>query len=462
MTSNLDRDDSACGPALARQPDCPLSHRQQTRNLLLYACNWALIYLASPVTYVSLVHAALLKRLGFNDVLSNLPAGVYLWTTPIPVLVVWYFPQVRQLKSLLMAAFLVVALMGLVAMAAVCWLGPAWVLAALIAHAAVLGCAIGVAATCQWEMVGRGVTEARRGQALALAFGAGPVLAVIASLGAQLVLAGQAEGINLPLPRVEVPYPWNFASLFAASAPIMALAALLSSRFLVPRPAVEVVRQPFVSGVLGGFGQFFGYRLLLLATLAYILVYSGHMVMNNISLFTREAIGEAPEKYAGLQLALRFGFKIVAGFSLGWLLIRTNPKTLLVTTAGLSAAGVAWALVAPGEWFLLSFGIMGAGELFGVYYPNYILACSPKSRMRRNMAFTSLITMPVGFAPLLFGFISDTVGASNRRLGFQASFVAALLLLGAAIVLVLCTLPARPGPRKSDMDASDLVPEDGA
>ena len=73
---------------------------QQTRNIVLYAFNVALIYLASPVTYVGLVHGALLKSLHFSDAMSNLPGGVYLWTTPLPVLVAWYFPRSRQLKPL--------------------------------------------------------------------------------------------------------------------------------------------------------------------------------------------------------------------------------------------------------------------------------------------------------------------------------------------------------------------------
>src|SRR5206468_390639 len=146
----------------------------------------------------------------------------------------------------------------------------------------------------------------------------------------------------------------------------------------------------------------------------------------------------------------RFGFKVVAGFILGWLLMRTNPKTLLLVTAGLTLAGVTWALGAPGKWFLLSFGIMGAGELFGVYYPNYILGCSPKAKLRRNMAFASLVTMVVGLPPLLFGLISDTFG-------FQASFVAAMILVVAAIFLVLLTLPTQPRPPDSGTDSLDLA-----
>ncbi len=516
MSTDSDHGDRPAGTSPAPLPDCPLPTRQQTRNVLLYATNVALIYLASPVTYVGLVHGALLKRLQFSDAVSNLPAGVYLWTTPLPVLVAWYFPRARQLKPLLIGSYLAVALVGAMTTVAVWLLDREWVLAALVAHAAVLGCALGVVATCQWEVLGRGVSETRRGQAFTLAFGAGPVLAVIASLVSQMVLppppkaqdvsersrknviasttivlqqqplaAAACASYFLTVPKSEarddksadqegsqaderdtaslfssvaVPYPWNFASLFAASLPIMVLAAFLSSRFIVPHPTVEVTRQPFRSGVLGGFGEFFGYRLILIATIGYILVYSGNMVMTNISLFTKVAIGKPAEEYAGLQLALRFGFKIVAGFFLGWLLMRTNPKVLLVVTAGLTLAGVAWALGAPGKWFLLSFGILGAGELFGVYYPNYILGCSPKSKMRRNMAFTSLVVMPVGFAPILFGFISDTLGSENKKFGFQASFVAAMVLLVAAIFLVLLALPARPRPQESDRESLDLVP----
>jgi MFS family permease len=489
---------------------------QQTRNVLLYAANVALIYLASPVTYVGLVHGALLKRLDYSNTVANLPASVYNWATPLPVLVVWYFPRIRQLKPLIIGSYLAIALIGAVVTVAVWLLDRAWVLAALVAHAAVLGCALGVWATCQWEILGRGVSATRRGQAFALAFGAGPILAVIASLVSQLVLPpppkekdlseqarknviaattlalqqqpltaaacssyfltvpkrstgdeksaesedGQGDERDSPslLPSVAVPYRWNFASLFAASIPIMALGAFLSSRFIVPHPGIEVPRQPFRSGILGGFGEFFGYRLILLATIGYILVYSGNMVMTNISLFTKVAIGRPAEEYAGLQLALRFGFKIVAGFFLGWLLMRTNPKTLLMVTAGLTLAGVAWALGAPGKWFLISFGILGAGELFGVYYPNYILGCSEKSNMRRNMAFTSLVVVFTGFPPLLYGFISDTLGKPDKKFGFQASFVMAMLLLVAAMILVLLTLPAQPRPRESDSESPQLAP----
>jgi hypothetical protein len=414
------------------------------------------------VTYVSLVHAGLLDRLGYPATIANLPSGVYLWTTPLPVLVVWWFPQVRLLKPLLVASFVAIAIIGSLVAVAVLLLERGVVLAALVAHAAVLGCALGVVATCQWEVIGRGVADARRGQALGLAFGAGPVLAVLSSFGSQLVLGGKMEGPGFSVLLGPVPYPWNYASLFIASVPIMVLAAILSGLFVVQLPVAEVAREPFGKGMVGGFGQYFGSRLILITSIAYILVYSGNMILPNISLYTPQVIGGKAGDLAGTQLMLRFGFKIVAGFCLGWLLIRTNPRALLVTTATLTLIGVAWALAVPNRWLLVSFGIavpnrwllvsfgiMGAGELFGVYYPNYILGCSPRAQLRRNMAFTSLITMPVGLAAVGFGMISDTFGATDKKFGFQASFVAAMLLLAAAIVLVLVALPARPRPEES-------------
>jgi hypothetical protein len=426
--------------------DCPLSPREQTRNILIFAANWSLIYLSSPVTYVGIVQATLVDRLGYGSQAANLPAAVYLWSAPLAVVVIWLFPQVRSLKALLVTAFLSTAVMGGVVAAAVLLLSAEAILAALVAHAVVWGCANGVSATCQWEMMGRGVSETRRGQALGLAFGAGPILAVIASIASQVVLGGNVPGFQLPFRLPSVGYPWNFAGLYLASVLVLALAALQSNLYVVPRPAVEITRQPFVSGVFGGFGEFLGSRLILFSALAYILVYSGHEILQNISLYTREALGESPEKYAGLQMTLRFGFKIGAGFFLGWLLTRTNPRLLLLTTTALCFASVLWALLIPGPWFLLSFGILGAGELFGVYYYNYILDCSPRSQVRRNMVFTALIALPVGFAPVLYGKIADTVGRVDRRLGFQVSFVVALVVLALTMLLVRLALPARPRP----------------
>jgi hypothetical protein len=136
---------------LSPTPAGPLSPRDERRNILVYAANRTLIYLASPVTYLGLVRATLLDRLGFDRRDANLPAGVYLWATPLAVVVVvWLFPRVRQLRPLLVASFLSTGVLGGVAAAAVLFLPPGAVLAALVVHTAWWGCANGVVATCQW------------------------------------------------------------------------------------------------------------------------------------------------------------------------------------------------------------------------------------------------------------------------------------------------------------------------
>src|SRR5262249_11215939 len=155
------------------------------------------------------VQANLLDRLGFTTADANLPASVYLWTTPSAVFVAWYFPQVRLLKPLLAGSFVLAAILGGVVAAAIVLLDRTAGVLAVVAHAAVGGCCNGVAATCQWEMLARGVSEARRGQALALAFGAGPFLAVFASVASQFILAGRMKGVDLGFSVQPLSYPWN-------------------------------------------------------------------------------------------------------------------------------------------------------------------------------------------------------------------------------------------------------------
>ncbi len=422
----------------------------QDRNARIYASLISLIYLAAPVLYVGFVQAALCKRLEQSDTIANLPSTVYLAMAWFPVFIAWLVPQARFLKRTISIAYAVTAVMGLVVATVLIAQAPAQVIiAAMVAHAGILGCANGTASTFNWEALGRGVSEKRRGKALAWAFGWGPGFAVIGSLGAQFILEGDILGWR-PEALGMIDYPYNYALLFGASAPIMALGAVLARMYKIPLPAQDVEREPFSVSVLGGFRQVIGYRVLLIACVAYLLVYWGNMVQNNMSIFTEEAVGVDPETLTGYQLALRFSFKMLAGFFLGWLLTRTNPKVPLLVTVGLQIAGVLWVLMVPGYWFMLAFGINGAGELFGVYYINYPLACSPKSHMRRNIAFLMLISSVVGLAPVFYGWISDTCG-------LRTSFWVALAILAAATALVAVVLPSKPRPRAEDLSESDLA-----
>jgi len=446
--------DSKEAPALSA---CPLSHRDQTRNLVLYGINVSLIYLSAPVVYVGLTQSSLCDELGETTKMSNMPAAVYFWGTPLPILVAWAFSSIRLLKPVLVVSYLLTALVG--GLVAVSLLLPTndLVVPALLVHAAVLGCTLGVVATYQWEVLGRGVAESRRGQALALAFGVGPIFAVLGSLLSQLILDGEVGFIAIE----PIAFPYNFAVLFATTVPILLVAAFLSTWFVVPHPPIEVARKPFFSGVFGGFGEFISYRLILIAALAMILVTAGYNILQNISLYTKVVTGERGQNLVGYQNSLRFGFKVVAGLLLGWLLTKTNPRAGMLLTTLFCLMSVAWAVVVPDMWvpdmwILISFGLMGAGELFGVYFPNYILCCSAKSRMRRNMAFTSMLNMPSGFASVLYGSIVDTYGkVHGKKSGFEMSFVVSIFILIVTLLLIVTCLPSRPRPRESDTDPSD-------
>lgn len=413
-----------------------LTVEQQWRNSLVFFLNNSLSYLVAPVFYVGVLHAAILDSLEASDTVANLPEAVYLWVTPAPVLIAWLWPSPRLMRRLLTASLVFMGAAGF-AVAAFFVVAPSsWIAAALVVHAGVIGICNGVRQMCLWELIGRGLTPEQRGKTLGWTFGVGPLFAVLGSCISQLILSGDFLDVVRIAP---IPAPWSYVILFGSTAPAMWLAAGLMRMAQVPDTTHEESATR-VKDVVRGLRDYFLNRMIVAAAIAFLLTYGGTMVMNNMSLFTREALGEAPEAYAGIQLALRFGFKCFAGFTLGWIVTRLHAKASLLATTGICLLGVAWAMVVPGKWYLLGFGWLGAGELFYVYYVNYIVGCSAPARIRENTAYTNLITVTVGFLPLVFGIVSD-------HWGFQASFALAAAIFAAAILLVCVALPRQPAPQ---------------
>ena len=423
----------------------PLEPRLQNRNALIYAAQISMTYLGAPALNIGFVQAGLCKHLDTSNTIANLPSTIYLATVGVSVVVAWLFPQARLLKPILASAYTMMAVASAgVAFVLCANLSSGYIIGSLLLHATLVGSANGVVAVMGWEVLSRAVSDRYRGKALSLAFGVGPAFAVIGSLGAQVLLNGSLFNWTPPT-WLAVVYPYNYALLFAIGGTCTALAAFSVRYYEVPLPTVEMERESFSIGLMGGLKSFLSNRVLLIASVAYMLVYCGNMVQNNMSLFTQEAVGRMPEELAGYQLVLRFSFKILCGFFLGWLLVRTNPKAPLLVTIGLQIAGVLWVLFVPGYWFLLAFGINGAGELFGVYYMNYPMLCSPKAHVRRDLSFLVLISSLVGLAPVLYGWISDTWS-------LRASFWAALALLTATTVVVIFKLPTNPRPPSDKLE----------
>lgn len=466
-------------------------------------------YLAAPVLYVGITQASLCNKLGADARTANLPGTLFFAMTAMPALIAWLSPGGAVLRRNLSLCYGICALMlATIAVALTLDVSNSVKLAMVILQGGVSGAVMPAAIAFLWEAIGRGSDESKRGLALSLAFGAGPILAVVGSLAQSALLGGNFFGYEF----AGVRYPWNFVCLFGAGFPVMALAAALGQLLIVPPAAEEAQREPVsaVVGLLVGLPLMFasvfllyragltaptaadsilpqvtdatvfrfgGYaagataaaalvyhfrsilrqRTLLLATLVTILVYAGNMIPSNMNLFSAEVLGDSPEKYAGLQNTLRFGFKVVAGFALGWMLTRTSPRAGVLVTSLIFLAAQVWALFATGKWYLLAFGIFGAGELIGVYSPNYIVSASRGTDLRRNMAFMTMMMAPAAPAGYLYGAIVDLVksrgwtalGMNSTALGFRLSFLVCGLLIFSGIALALVLLPKHPRPESA-------------
>lgn len=439
---------------------CPLTRAQQTRNLVLFGINTSLIYLAGPVLYIGATQAALCKNLQAGELVANLPSTAYFAATILPVFVAWFLPYVRALKPVLFVCFGLSGLALLLVAATISRdnVSNPWKVASVIAQVAWSGFAVSTSVAFMWEVLGRGVADSRRGWALGLAFGAGPFIAMASSLLSQLIITGTVEvpafdsqaGLVMQKVTIEpLPFPWNFATLYGLCGPALVLAAFLSLLFVIPRPETELVRQPFISGIFGGLAEFVTNPVLRTAMLVTFLAYAGNLIPTNMNLYIPEVLGTAPDQYAGYQNTLRFLFKGVTGLFLGWLLTRSSPRAGIVCTAGIYLSAMLWALFVTGKWYLLASGLHGAGELVGVYAPNYILSASAKHNMRRNMSFVTMImafTAPVG---ALFGWIAEHYGeVYSKSVGFRLSFAACGLMIAAGIVITLLYLPKRPPVRE--------------
>jgi MFS family permease len=424
----------------------PLSVAQQTRNVIVFSVCTGLQYLAAPVLYVGMTQAALCKRLGATPRTANLPESAFFLMTVAPVVLAWWFPGVGLLKRLLTVCYFSAAIaLAVVAVALIVPISNDWKIAAVILQGLVSGATMPTAIALLWEAVGRGVPESRRGFALALAFGLGPFLAFGASLLSQELLNGRLWGLlDSPLEP-----PWNFVAVFGGAAPLMFAAGVMSPLLAIP-PAADrdVPREAFVGGLI----EFLKTPILAKATVVTILLYVGNTITANMNLQTENLLAETAEAYVGYQNALRFFCKGVAGLLLGWLLTRSNPRLGILITGLLFVASQLWAIFVPGIAYLFAFGIYGAGELVGVYAPNYILSASSPQRLRLNMAYVTMMMAPAAPAGYLFGAIASSKGGDSYA-GFRLSFVICAVILGIGLALAVVLLPKWPAP------ADDRAPE---
>jgi fucose permease len=420
--------------AVAPETVVALSERAQRVNSWMFILNNSLGFLVAPVFYVGILHATILSDAGFSNKVANLPSSVYGWAAPMPVLIAWLWPSTRYFRRLWVLSYLLKGGTGVLA-ALLFYAAPTnWQAAGLLLHALCIGVSNGMTNMCQWELIGRGMTAQRKAWTLGATFGVGPIFAVVGSCASQLILKGDFFGWIRITPLGE---PLSYIVLFGATGPAMLVSAVAAWFASLPAEE-EKPRTASFAETRSGLKQYFTNRLILIALIGFLLtMVGGNHIMNNLALFARDATGNEPKDYAGIQFALRFGCKSLFGFVLGWLLARFYPRLPALATTLACVAGLVWALLVPGEWYLFSFGLLGAGELSYVYYLNYIVGCSPLERVRENTAYTNVLIAGIAFMPLVYGAISDAYG-------FKASFVTALGILAVTVLVVATLLPKQP------------------
>src|SRR5262245_29981083 len=127
------------GTASPESDDCPLTRRQQTRNLLIFAACISLNYLTAPVSYVS-VQPGLCRKLGASDTVANMPLTLYLAFPLVAVVLAWAVPYVSWLRRNLVTCFALTSLsQATVAGALMSDMSNGWKIAVVVLQSAIAG-----------------------------------------------------------------------------------------------------------------------------------------------------------------------------------------------------------------------------------------------------------------------------------------------------------------------------------
>ncbi|MBN1342600.1 MAG: hypothetical protein JXQ73_07970 [Phycisphaerae bacterium] len=421
---DADESNAQAGHPGVRSPAEALTDRQQTANGLYYALIVSINYLVAPVSYVDLMHAALCNTAGASKTVANLPTSMGAFFGLVPLVAAWVFPYTRWIRPVMSYGYLCSGIGGLIVPIVLICPSPDWLkILATILHAAILMTCSGTAGVFIWEAVVRGTSERKRGRTFSITYGIGPFFAVASSAAAQKVLDLGA-------------YPYSFAAIFFVGSLLLLVNAVLARRFQIPDEDEVVRREPFIVFIVGGLKSFLTSRTLIALGIAYVLFYAALVAMNNAMLNVESVLGVEPKQMTGWCSALRFGAKGLAGLGLGLLLARYGARSpALATSLALVMANV-WTMVVPGYAYLVAFGLFGAGELGGLYYPHYLAAASRPDRLKRNIAIYQIVGTLGSAGAAVLGFVADHWGTT-------ASMGLAVCIASVAMFIFLM-LPAKP------------------
>ena len=396
-----------------------ITEEMTRRNGAIFLLSYLLIYFAAPAIYIGIVQAALIDQLGASATMANLPLSMYKFGSFAPLIVSWLVPHRLEKYVIVWANVMTAIVLTLVLLTLVLPVSASVRIGALILQGLLQGLSSSTSMIFQLQCLTRGTTPEGRIRVLKRTFTVTPIAAVVGSLGAQWVLG---PGFTL------LDFPYDFAMVYLTAIPCIAGVAYISNRYDLA-PLADEPRKPFFGHLVRTVKEFAASRSLTLAWFAYLLWYCTLAIIPNLSLYSKEAMGADPQDYSGVMMALRFGCKALGGYGLGWIAMRYGLRASAMWSVALLAIGILWGWGVPDMAYLLAFGFIGAGELGGTYFPNFVAVLSSPEAGTRNLALVQLATPFASFAPAAHGGLADAFG-------FPASFVFGLVAAAVSMLLV--------------------------
>lgn len=402
-------------------------------NQQVFCWSYVLMYLASPVLYVGVVQAALLSRLGTSAAVANMPMSGYAMAYMVPLFASSVIPYRFERATIVAADSITAVGFAGTGLALLLPCSTSVRIAVIIGQSLMTGAFNSIATVYRYQCLGRGTTEKGRARILKLTFTVGPIAAVLGGLLTQFILN---QGISW------ISFPGDFGVLNIMAACCLLGTALLSRNYRIVELA-EKTRPPFYRYIASGVKAFARNRVLFFLALGFFLWNSAFNAISTLSLKPRSLTSHMPQDLSGIIMASRFTGKSISGFAMGSIALHSGIRAPLIAVFLLVLGGITLAWKLSGYLFLIAFACMGAGELGGVYFPNYMISVSPKEQGARNLAILQLTTGLAGIAPAMFGAVMD-------RLGYTGS---CLLGIGIGLTGLQCVLklPAKT-PERSEAE----------
>ena len=203
-----------------------LTPAMEHHNGIIFFLSYILIYLAAPVTYIGIVQAALIDKLGANHMIASLPASLVLLGGLGPLIFSWLIPYHRERSVIVWAYSINSSILAMVFATLIFPVSTTIRIGALLGQGFIQGICNSVAHAFKFQCLRRGTTTRGRARIFRISFGFTPLAAVVGSLGAQFILSERSSFLQ---------YPLDFACLYAIGIPCLATVAFLSSRYqLIP------------------------------------------------------------------------------------------------------------------------------------------------------------------------------------------------------------------------------------